>query len=123
MNKLNHPLPQLPAWKPRPPAAGLKERIFAVRPSAPEEKSRWHLLVPAMACLLVSLLVLNSNNSLAPARLNPNRLGNLCLSNLSCSAYAIGGTQDRQNHLDSVTIDWTNHSGLPFPMSFKSSTN
>jgi hypothetical protein len=113
----------LPAWKPRQPSAGLKERIFAARPSAPEARSFWNLLVPAMACMMLSLLVLNSSSPLAPGRLSHNSMGNLVLSNLSYSAYAAGGAQDPQNHLDSVTFDWTNHSGLTSPIGFTSSTN
>ena len=111
------------AWKPRPPAAGLKERIFAARPPAPAHNAGWSLLVPAMACILLSLLVLNANNSLAPAGLRHNVVTDLILSNQSYSACAAGGAQSPQNHVDSLTFDWTNHGGLRSPVGFTSATN
>jgi hypothetical protein len=73
--------------------------------------------------MVLSLLVLNSSSSLSPAQLNRSQRGNLVLSNLSYSAYTAGSDQDPQNHLESLTFDWTNHSGLPSPMGFTSSTN
>jgi len=123
MKKMNPPMTPWSAWKPRPPAAGLKERIFAARPSAPEHGAGWNLLVPAMACILLSLLVLNANNSLAPAGLRHNLVTDLILSNQSYSACAAGGSQSPQNHVDSLTFDWTNRSGLRSPVGFTSSTN
>jgi len=120
---MNPPLTPWSAWKPRPPAAGLKERIFDARPSAPAHKAGWDLLAPAMACVLLSLLILNANNALAPAGLRRNLVADLVLSNQSYSAYAAGGPQSQQNHLDFLTFDWTNRSGLGSPVGFTSSTN
>jgi hypothetical protein len=73
--------------------------------------------------MVLSLLVLNSSSSLSPARLNHGPVRNLVLSNLSFSAFTAGSAQDPQNHLESLTFDWTNHSGLTSPMGFTSSTN
>jgi len=120
---MNPSMNPLPAWKPRPPAARLKSRIFAARAAAPEERSFWNLLVPAMACMMLSLLVLNSGSGPAATRLNRTGMGNLVLSNLSYSAEAAGSAQAPQNHLDALTFDWTNHSDLTSPMGFTSSTN
>jgi len=110
------------AWQPRRPAAALKSRIFTKRRVAPEERSFWNLLVPAMACAMLTLAVLNSN-SLSPASLKHHLMGDLVLSNLSYSAFASGGDQAPQNHLDSLTFDWTNRSLLASPIGFTSSTN
>ena len=111
----------LPAWKPRPPAAGLRDRIFTARPATPEDRSFWNLLVPAAACMVLSLLALNSGNALLP--LHHNLMGNLVLSNLSYSADASGGAQNVQNHVDSLTFESTNRSGFGSPVGFTSSTN
>jgi len=120
---MNQSLSGLSTWKPRPPAGGLKRRIFSARPATPEEKSFWNLLAPAMACMVLSLLVLNSGGPLMPGGLKHHLIGDLVLSNLSYSAYASSGAQTPQNHLDSLTFDWTNHSGLASPIGFTSSTN
>jgi hypothetical protein len=76
-----------------------------------------------MACMMLSLLVFNSTNWPTPARLNHNRVGYLGLSNLSYSADSAASAQNPQNHVDSLTFDWTNHGGLISPMGFTSSTN
>jgi ABC-type uncharacterized transport system permease subunit len=114
----------LSAWSPRRPAAGLKARIFARhRAPALEERSFWNLLVPALACLMLSLAVLNPSTFLSPASLRHHLMGDLVLSNLSYSAFASGSAQAPQNHLDSLTFDWTNRSLLASPIGFTSSTN
>ena len=120
---MTSPLTGWSAWKPRPPAAALKQRIFRAQPAAPEDRSFWNLLVPAMACAMLSLLVLNSGNALTAGSLKRHLMGDLVLSNLSYSAYASGGSQTAQNHLDSLTFDWTNRSVLTSPIGFTSSTN
>jgi len=76
-----------------------------------------------MACLVLSLAVLNSGSSLTPTNLKHHLMGDLVLSNLSYSAFASGGAQTAQNHLDSLTFDWTNRSVLTSPIGFTSSTN
>ena len=114
----------LTTWQPRRPAAGLKHRIFAQRAAAaPEHRSFWNLLVPAMACAMFSLAVLNPNGSLTPSSLKHHLMGDLVLSNLSYSAFASSGQQNPQNHLDFLTFDWTNRSVLTSPIGFTSSTN
>ena len=103
---------------------GLKQRIFAQRAAAaPEHRSFWNLLVPAMACAMFSLAVLNPNGSLTPSSLKHHLMGDLVLSNLSYSAFASSGQQNPQNHLDFLTFDWTNRSVLTSPIGFTSLTN
>jgi hypothetical protein len=120
---MNPPTPLSPAWKPRQPAAGLKARIFAARRPAPEEKSFWNLLAPVTACMVLSLLVLNSGNNLAPAGLKATLMADLILSNQNYSAYASGGSQNPQNHLDSLTFESTNRSVSTTFVGFTPSTN
>jgi hypothetical protein len=71
--------------------------------------------------MMLSLLVLNSGTMLAPA--SHGLRGSMILSNLSSSAYSLGGAQNTQNHLDSLTFEWTNRSLLRSPIGFTSSTN
>ena len=118
---MNHPTPLLPAWKPRPPGAALKQRIFTARRAEPQEK--FHLLVPALACMVLSLLVLNSSGSFGPASLKHTLTADLVLSNQDYSAYAAGGSQNPENHLASLTFEWTNQSASTTSMGFTSSTN
>jgi len=119
MKKMN--LSGLSTWQPRRPAAGLKRRIFASQPITPEHKSFWNLLVPAAACMVLSMFALNPGNTLAP--LSHHLMGSLTLSNLSYSAFNSGDSQNAQNHLASLTFEWTNRSGLSSPIGFTSSTN
>ena len=121
MKKMNHPMPLLPAWQPRPPASGLKQRIFTARRSEPEHKL--HLLVPAMACMVLSLVVLNSNGSLAPAGLKHSLMADMILSNQNYSACAAADSQNPQNHLESLSFGWTNHSASTTFTGFTQSTN
>lgn len=123
MKKTNLPTNPLSAWKLRPPAAGLKRRIFAAHPPVLEEKPFWNLLAPVTACAVLTLLALNSGNNLAPSGIKQNLMSGLILSNQSYSAYASGGSQNPQNHMASVTFDWTNQSASTSPIGFTSSTN
>ena len=47
----------------------------------------------------------------------------LAMSNQSYAAYASGTGQTAQNHIASVTFDWTNHSEIKSIMGFKPTTN
>ena len=111
----------LSSWKPRPPGAGLKARIFAERALAPEHKSLSNLLVPAAACLMLTLWVMNSGSPLSAS--NHGLIGSLSLSNLSYSAFGTGGSQNAQNHMDSLTFASTNRGAFSSPVGFTSTTN
>lgn len=118
---MNHPTILLPAWKPRPPASGLKQRIFAARRAEPEHK--FHLLVPAMACMVLSLLMLNAGGGLAPAGLKHSLMADMILSNQNYSACAAADSQNPQNHLDSLSFGWTNQSASTTFIGFTPLTN
>ena len=121
MKKMNHPTPLLPAWKPRPPSPALKSRIFSARQAEPGEK--FHLLVPALACMVLTLLVLNSGGNFAPAGLPHRLMADLILSNQNYSACAAAGSQNPQNHLESRSFEWTNQSVSTTFTGFTRSTN
>ena len=120
MKMTNQPPAPMSAWKPRRPSAALKQRIFTARPATPEHKSFWNLLAPATACMALSLLALNSGNGLT---LVHHPLGGQLLNNLNYSAFASGSAQTPQNHMDSLTFEWTNRSVLSSPIGFTSLTN
>lgn len=77
--------------------------------------------MPATACLAITLVAIGGN--LSPAGLGQAASANLILSNQDYSAYASGGSQNVQNHLDSLTFDWTNRSASTTSMGFTPSTN
>lgn len=108
------------SWQPRRPAAGLKRRIFSRATESSSRATRWVLgaLTPTMACLLLTLAMLNSGNSIL--RPNPETLV------FSSQTNATGNNdtgQTVQNRLASVTFDWTNHSSFNSSMRFTPTTN
>jgi hypothetical protein len=112
----------LNSWQPRPPAAGLKQKIFSAQPHAPSATWFWGGLAPATACLLLTFLALNRGNDFSADPLKRKLETTMIMSNQSCAAYA-SGAQDEQNHLAAVTFDWTNYSGFKSSISFTPSTN
>ena len=125
MNKMNLPEEQLSSWRPRRPAAGLKRRIFAHtgRSSTLAARWLWGTLTPTMACLLLTLMMLNSSNNVVGQKpVLTMFLGSQ--SNAFINACGDGdGGQTAQNHLASVTFDWTNHSVFNSSMRFTPTTN
>ena len=73
--------------------------------------------------MVLSLLVLNSGSNLAPVSLKQTLMADLILSNQNYSAYASGGSQNPQNHLASLTFEWTNRSASTTLTGFTQSTN
>ena len=64
MNETNLTESQLNSWQPRHPSAALKRRLF---PTAQEisvtPRWLWGALTPTMACLMMTMIVLNSSNT------------------------------------------------------------
>jgi hypothetical protein len=125
MNEMNLPpkdLPeeQLQSWQPRRPAAGLKRKIFHRATESSARATRWVLgaLTPTMACLLLTLAMLNSGNSLL--RSNPEIP---VFSNQTSVAGNNDTGQTVENRLAGVTFDWTNHSTFNSSMRFTPTTN
>ena len=72
-----------------------------------------------MACGLFTLMAFNHDG----AGLNPSPILSMVMSNQSYAAYASGAAQSAQNHLATVTFDWTNHSEIKSIIGFKPTTN
>jgi hypothetical protein len=121
MKKMNLPETPLNSWRPRRPSAGLKHRIFssANKSSTLAARWLWGALTPTMACLLLTLCMLNSSNSVI--RQKPDLT--FALSNQG-NVFSDGdGGQTAQNHIASVTFDWTNHSVFNSSIRFTPTTN
>jgi hypothetical protein len=116
MNEMKNLENRLRSWRPRQPSARLERRLFAAPPN-PLAKITWLLgsLVPATACLLLTLAVFNSPNSGGSLRHEP--LFAMILSNQNYAAYASDNFHESQNNLSAITFEWTNHSVLPSSMS------
>ncbi len=110
-------------WTPRRPSASRKARIFsaATNFSASAEqishapaKIFWGALAPTLACALLTLSVFNHGGDSRPAASALAWNGSNTVLDASHSA---------QNHWESVTFDWTNHSVFRSSMRFTPSTN
>ncbi|HEY4415442.1 MAG TPA: hypothetical protein VGO57_07095 [Verrucomicrobiae bacterium] len=118
---MNLPEEQLSSWRPRRPSDGLKRRIFAGATESTTLAARWlwGALTPAMACLMLTVMMLNSGNDAIHTK-------PVLMTVLSNQSFAFNGDtsgQMAQNHLASVTFDWTNHSGFNSSMRFTPTTN
>ena len=105
---------QLRGWRPRQPSAGLKDRIFRVHKAASAaSRWNWHHFAPAMACVLLGMMVLHFNGGGALRDSRPAMYVNFSGSN---AATFSDQAQEIENHLAGVTFDWTNHSVLKSSM-------
>jgi len=105
---MNLPETQLRSWQPRRPSAGLKRRIFSARPGTPASAAWLGWMAPATACALLTLIVFNSANGLPAGSGSHGTMMAMNLSNQNYATYAPDGSQNVQNHLATVTFDWTN---------------
>jgi len=110
---------QLRSWQPRPPAAGLRRKIFSGEPATPGATWIWGALAPTMACVLLTLMAFNHGGD----SLDQKPMMAMVLSNQSYAAYASGGDQTAQNHLAAVTFDSTNRSSFRSIIGFTPTTN
>lgn len=80
----------------------------------------WGGLAPAMACVLVSLMIYNHDGD----PLNPKPMVDMILSsNQSEASYVAEDSHTAQNHLAAVTFDSTNRSGIQSIIGFTPNTN
>ena len=107
------------SWRPRQPAAGLKQKILATERVTPTASWLWGALAPTMACLLLTLLAFNHGGD----GLGSKPVMAMMWSNQSCAAFAADGEQTAQNHLAAVTFDWTNRSSFKSIIRFTPTTN
>ncbi len=122
MNKTNKlPEEELNSWRPRRPSAGLKRRIFALSRHSSTRAARWlwGTLAPTMACLVLTLAMLNSSNT---AIHQPSETTVVFGNQVNTFSDGDGG-QTAQNNVANVTFDWTNHSVFNSSMRFTPTTN
>jgi hypothetical protein len=119
MKELNLTEAQLRSWRPRRPAAGLKQKILTTAPAAPTAPWLGRCLAPAMACVWLTLMAFNHSGD----GLNSKPMVAMVRSNQSYAAYASGASQTAQNHLAAVTFDWTNRSSFKSIIGFTPTTN
>jgi hypothetical protein len=124
MKELNET--QLHGWRPRRPSRALKDRIFASRSDSPSQEAdepvawKWSFSAPAMICLLFAMLMFHFNSGVLheqkPAMAMISSNGDR-LANFSDQA------QETENHMASITFDWTNHTGFKSSIGFTPTTN
>jgi hypothetical protein len=120
MNPLNLPETTLRSWRPRRPAAGLERRLFAAAGTdLPTLRWLWAGLAPAMACVLLTLMVFNHEND----ELGTGPAITHIVTSQNRAASAADSTQTAQNHLAAVTFDWTNQSNFNSSIRFAPPTN
>ena len=108
------------SWRPRPPSAALEGRIFStVREARATSRWLWGALTPTTACLLLTLIMLNSSNTVMPRK----PVLTMILSNGGGVFEANGGSGGAENQLASVTFDWTNHTVFNSSIRFTPTTN
>jgi hypothetical protein len=121
MNPLNLPETTLRSWRPRHPAAGLERRLFAAEAGAnlPTARWLWAGLAPAMAGVLLTLIVFNHEND----ELGTGPAMTHILGRQNSAAHVMDETQTAQNHLAAVTFEWTNQSNFNSSIRFTPPTN
>ena len=120
MNETNLPEARLASWRLRHPSAALKGRLFSTgREAGATSRWLWGALTPTTACLLLTLTMLNSGNT--GMRQKPAL--SMVLINDGGVLAAADGTESPENHLASVTFDWTNHTVFNSSMRFTPTTN
>jgi hypothetical protein len=120
MKEPNLPENQLRGWHPRRPSAELKERIFHSSTDDHALLLNWTRLAPAMACVFLVMLMIHLN---AGNFWSERSAKSMTATNLGLVYYDAEGGQVAQNHLSSVTFDWTNHNGFRSSIGFAPTTN
>ena len=120
MEETSLPETQLRSWRPRRPSAALETRIFStVHEARATSRWLWGALTPTAVCLLMTLIMLNSSNTVIPQK----PVLSMILSNDGGVFGAKGGSGCAENQLASVTFDWTNHTVFNSSMGFTPTTN
>lgn len=119
MNETKELETQLRSWKPRRPSPRLERRLFG-RVAAPLcHPALLRVLVPAAACLILTVAMLNPPQHDRNVTINdPAALMAASLSNQSFASYLPGSFQCEANRLDSFR--WTNGGGISSLMHFVS---
>ena len=103
---------QLRSWRPRRPSARLERKIFGAAGPVPDVRALLRVLVPAAACLILTMAMLNQPDrgevSLAAGQ---GAMMAMSLSNQNYAAYLPGSFACEANRLD--TFRWTNGGASP----------
>ena len=102
---------RLRSWKPRRPSASLERRLFGAADGRPDSWPIMRVLVPAAACVILSVAMLNPVERQDATSLTQAALTVGSLSNQSYAAYLPGSFACEANRLD--TFGWTNGGALP----------
>ena len=112
MNEMRRLETQLRSWRPRRPSARLERRIFGTSGPAPDVRALMRVLVPAAACLILTMAMLNQpDRNEVSAAAGQGVVMAMSLSNQSYAAYLPGSFACEANRLD--TFRWTNGGGSP----------
>ena len=111
MNETKTLAEQVRSWKPRRPSARLERRLFGRLAGRDDTRAVMRVLVPAAACVILSVAMLNPVEHGAPPEHARGALAAGSLSNQSYAAYLPGSFACEANRLD--TFGWTNGGALP----------
>ena len=112
MNETKKLETQLRSWTPRRPSAGLERRIFGEVGTSPGGRALMRVLIPAAACLILTMAMLNQpDRAIVSAAAGQRAIMAMSLSNQSYAAYLPGSFACEANRLD--TFRWTNEGGSP----------
>jgi len=118
---------RLRGWRPRPPAFGIRARLFGSAAAAAEPApaqtwaalARW--LTPATACLMLFCLLVNQGTprlfTLSGAD-SPVSLATAAFSNQFYAAYLPASGHSQHNAWPDTRIGWTNDDRLASSISF-----
>lgn len=101
----------LRSWKPLPPSARLKQRIFGTRTSQVTVALVLRWLAPAMVCALVALGLLSQPNNVPSGRPTQGPIVGMILSNQSPVASLSNDIHQAGSSAFSGTFEWTNRTG------------
>ena len=110
MKETNFSENQFRSWKPRPPSAKLKERIFtrAVPEPGITLVIRW--LVPVTACALLAIATLKQPNGIPSGSPGGGPMFATITNSQARFSCLAGDSASARNSSVSVTFDWTNRS-------------
>lgn len=99
------------SWKPRRPSAKLEQRLFGAAADPRDLRAMWRALVPAAACLVLTVAMLHAPGGGTGASPAQEALLLSSLSNQQYAAYLPGSFACTANRLD--TFGWTNGGAFP----------
>ena len=118
MNEMETLETRLRSWKPRQPSPSVKRRLFGSVELPLWQPALMRILLPAAACLVLTVAALNPSHDVLRVVADPREVGAMSLSNQSYAAYLPGSFQCEANRLD--TFGWTNGGGISSLMDFVS---